>query len=260
MAKAILSLVFLIWLTQGCTCAPKVQPQNIGQREQVHTEQKFALTPQKLLATLSDFSYHSNLQLSLSNADRELQNNEQVTIRGAGERVHMSKKIDDAHFFEIMNEKDLFLVKNRHQDWRSGNSNKAQYQSLLTDGLNLLPWLIEQFSLESLLKKQQNSLEINNQPVPPQAPFVKLLKIPPKESSMTGRLELDPETGFLRSFSLTVNCTTGSDQLTVRATISLSKNTGHPLIMPSVNTEEPLSYPVNIATRFKNLMEQDHKQ
>lgn len=257
-------LIFLSLLLPSCDSCGRILSK--GQKNQEIIEKKavlFELTPELLARRASSgiYSYESRLSLTLNHNNRKLINNELVNISATPHRMYMSKKIDGSHFLEIINNSNNFFVKSRMGHWRSGDRNKAYYQDLVADALNVLSWLNEQCELQKLFVKKGKFLEITNKALPKNAPITTLLQSTPSESLINGRIEVDKE-NIPVSASFTISMSKSPEfEFKLELELSLAQNSSITIPeVPVLAHDETLLYPVNIATRFKNLFEAPAQQ
>ena len=254
-------MIFLPLFFQGCDSCARIFSK--GQKNQEVIEKKaaqFELTPELLAerARSGNYTYHSRLSFTLNNNGRKLINNELVNITAtpSPQRLYMSKKIDGSHFLEIINNSNHFFVKSRTGDWRSGDRNKAQLEALMADALNVLSWLNEQCALQKLFVRHGKFLEITNKALPQNAPIITLLQITPSESLINGRIEVDKENiPVLANFTISMS-KSPEFELKLELELSLAQNSSVSIPdLPVLAHDETLLYPVNIATRFKSLLD-----
>jgi hypothetical protein len=183
-------------------------------------------------------------------------NTEIVTIQARHQNLYMTKKIDDSHFFEILQDNTQLFVKNRTGPWRSGASNKAKYLDLIHEGFNSLSWLINQASLEQILATKKPRWNITNEPLPEQAPLRTL--IPDiKESLINAHIELESKQDSIKYADITINLSNTTTNIIIKLIINLSAHDAKNIPdTPTLAHEEGINIPVNIATRFKQLMDE----
>lgn len=265
--KAGTVLFALAFIGAGCGGCDEKAPSE-PEKELLGETSPYTLSAKKVLAQLQAFSYSHTFLVTLQKDDKQDVNVEKVNIKGSGGRIHLEKKIDDAHFFEIFNVDQRYFVKNRLGPWHQGSDNKPMYSRIIDESLNALPWLIEQFSLKSYLAKPASSNDkktiyiIENQHVSPDAPFLaSLFERAPNfkdnlQSQISGRLEVDTVTNIpvLSRFSIELM---QGDKKVIKLDVEtkLAQNYAKDTLdIPDVVDENPLLYPVNIAPRFNDLM------
>lgn len=244
----------------GCGgCGPKSQIYK--EQQQVLDGQEYKISSQKIFAHHDTFSYDHVLSMIFVNERGRDVTIEQVSINGAHNRVHLKKKIDDNHFFEVFNENQKFFVKNRLGPWRHGSDNKQMYTEIIDDSFNVISWIIEQFSLKQLLVRHESSSDLKTiyildaERVPADAPFLKNLA-EKWQSKIIARLEVDKksETPLYSRFSIEL---LDGDKKSIKldAESKLVHNASvSDLKTPSAIEDGPLLYPVNIASRFNDLI------
>jgi len=257
MKKATLTsigIIFCLVLFQGCGSCNFFSK---AQKDTIIIQKKaelFSLSPELLASR----SYRSRLTIILNNSDQKIINNELVNISATPQRLYMTKKIDDAHFLEIINDysSNTFFIKSRTGDWRSGDGNKSYYQELISDALNVLVWLNQEFMLDKLFVKRGSFFEINNQPVPNDAKIITLLPSTPTESVINSRIQVD-KNNIPVAANYTISMSNSSEfQLKLELELTLTQNTNLALPdLPKLSHDEALLYPVNIGTRFRKLID-----
>jgi hypothetical protein len=262
---ALLSMLGLNAGCGGCSAKKDLTGPKAGSDE----ADSYLLSEKMLFDGAKTFSYNHVISLTKLEQDRQAVTVERVDVVGDHGKLHLKKKIDDQHFFELWHENNDYLVKNRLGPWHSGMENKPMYASLIDDGLNALSWTLEQFSLKKLLTRQKDNgskmivFVIEDKTIPPDAPF--LVNMPHEAnfkaslSRVKARLEIDAATKLPISsrFSIEIG---SEDKKTIKleAEIMLAQNQlKEALTKPLVADSGPLLYPVNIAPRFIDLMKHE---
>jgi len=213
------------------------------------------------------FVYKSNLIISLNRGDDRQVSHEVIEIVGDNQKVLLKKKIDDHHFFEVFKNGDEFFVKSRLGKFRDGKSNKRMYRKILSDGLNMIPWVLDGFSLYEHLMPDSDDhapklvYRVKNMPVSQRSPFmIDLRKRAPmfhelKGSNIFGVIEFDKNSKLPMYARFEIKLFGVEDQwIKLDVDVDLTnKQVGKALEPPTLSGEEPIQYPVNIAPRFIEL-------
>ncbi len=199
----------------------------------------------KKLSSYSRFSFSSQLSLSLVAGLKQQVFSEQISLDVVNGLFRFSKKIDAAHYLEIISDGSRYAVKNRQGPWRDGRDNKAFLAEVIDDGLNLSSWLLDQCGIAS-------SAQINTQ-LSSDAAFIK--SMPPEAGIRDCKLKA---TISLEASELELNCAAndGSLQLSARTKL-LENNDLAEIALPDIIENEPLLYPVNIAPKLLDLLKQE---
>lgn len=262
--QAFLSCILMMMMSGCGSCIKPLH--KTSEKEFKATPLPFVIDHETIQKRAPNFSYQSDLVISVGHGQNVQENKETVTITSIKPYLLMTKKIDEFHFFELFRDQDRVFVKNLHGPWRKGGSDPTYYRELFADGMNLSAWLIEQFDLPSLWREEhrdgENIYVIDGKVLIDRAPFIKALvnKHPQfatiETSSLVGKLVFDSNTGLPLQGNLHI-VVTGQEaySLEIKANLGLSLTTALTrLEVPHVEEEEPVAAPVNVAPRFLDIV------
>lgn len=266
----VLLLMTLLVVACDRACQPQIDKTKSVKTQSVvsKTPSKFVLEPAALLQKAKMFSYRSELTITMSNGKDAKENKEVIEIMGESPRMAVKKRVDNYHFFEIFSDNDNYFVKSQNSPWRSGKDNKPLYQSMISDGLNTISWMVDQFSLYDRLLS--NTLEkgavttyfVKDAPISNNSAFVRntVNKLPAfatiEKSQIDCEISLDKKTDvpvFARCEAFIV----GANEHSIRVNATTTFDTralSQALVVPVVKNDEPIQVPVNIGPRFRELM------
>ncbi len=234
-------------------------------------EQKVALRPYEiepfsLFDWTKSFSYSSKLELVLGRADEQSASREFIEATGFNGQIHMTKKIDEAHYFEVFADNKSYLVKNREGEWRENKDNKPFVEALIKDGFNANDWFIEHLGLGEFLVKDErlsigkNFYVLEKAKIKFEAPFWKNLgKVSPeykelKNAAIRGSIEIDAKkVPLLSNFIIEAQLDNGH-WLKLSVETKLVPSANEVLAKPKAIKDGPLLYPINIVPKFNELM------
>jgi hypothetical protein len=148
----------IIWV-QGCNEPLRSE---VNDREKVLLR-PFEIEPSALFDWSKYFVFSSKVELTLGKTGEQSISREFIEAKGSDGQIHLSKKIDDAHYFEVFADEQNYFVKNREGEWRENRDNKPFVQALIKDGFNANDWVIEHLALaEFLLKDTKRSTTNKN--------------------------------------------------------------------------------------------------
>jgi hypothetical protein len=236
----------LLIFASGCNSCVKKEPTQSKAPEP--QKSAFIISPEVLI----NKSFSSHLTIKLSNAPKELINEEVITISSSGQKLFMTKKIDNSHFFELLSSNEKVFVKNRNGAWRLGNSNKNYYHEIINEGLNSLSWLLEQAQLKNLVKKDKR-WEIDDA-LSLSSPLVSLSPEDIIKAHAKGHIDMNGD--VLEKAQLTIELLSNSDfKVAINFDMHLDNKAS---VIPEIDENiqhESLLVPINIATRFKHFLD-----
>ncbi|HXW53092.1 MAG TPA: hypothetical protein VEL47_03195 [Myxococcota bacterium] len=265
MKKYLLTMLFAVIFLGGSSCFDKVANQN--RTKSVPTplaldRDFFVVDPDSLWERAPEFAYKSEMTLSIGEGERQKDNSEEIEVRAGGSGLLLSKKIDQFHFLQIFKDGDDFLIKHLNGPFKKASDNHDMYSKLLREGMNLTSWVVEQFGLSELSEKPAQVFAIKDGRCNSAAPFLQMMakkhsqfrKI--ENSTVQAKVVFDDQTRLPKSAHFDI-FVLGTEQhwLRLRATmvtdvVSKSLLTKRPILA----THSPIDVPVNVARRFKELV------
>jgi hypothetical protein len=260
-----LCLMLFISALFGCRGCNEPLRSEVNDREKVLLR-PFEIEPSALFDWSKYFVFSSKVELTLGKTGEQSISREFIEAKGSDGQIHLSKKIDDAHYFEVFADEQNYFVKNREGEWRENRDNKPFVQALIKDGFNANDWVIEHLALAEFLLKDtkrsttnKNIYVLQNAKIKPEAPFWQnLFQSSPdfkdlKEATITGFIETEARWPRVSSFTIEASLENGH-WLRLSTESTLTKSAPQPLIKPQAVKEGPLLYPVNIVPKFNELM------
>lgn len=262
-------LLFLLLIANCSSCFIMSPKKPVLDAKTSKILSRLVIDPAKISTMAPNFSYKSKLEILVGPKGETEKNRELIAIDVNAPRLLFFKKIDDAHFFSIMKNDDAIFIKNLEGPWRKGSDNKFFYQELIHDGFNLAAWLVDQFALDQSFTevegKHQGNFVIRNGVIKNDAPFIQQLAIKNPAFSKLVKSKLDASVIFDEqgdfpshaSFDISLNGEENS-LLRIKASMSIKLSAlDSDIEIPEIVDGGSLdAAPINIAPRFKDLVEQ----
>lgn len=260
-------VAFLLESCSGCMKSLPLKSETKAPSTANDAQGLYALNGTTIFSQANYFVYKSELSILTTDAVSTDQDWEHIEIIGAKPRILLKKSTDNQHFIEILKEHDNYFVRNGGKEFRKGSDNQPMYDALLDDGLNILSFMLGQFSLYSRISPEKTRqgkriFAIKPGPVSLTAPFVVSLvaKVPDfssMQSQVRGIIEVDDLTEIPTAGQFEI-ALVGQKQrgITMKASFTLDmKSSGTPIAMPIIRDDEPMNFPVDITRRFNENLE-----
>lgn len=264
-----MALIFTLMTLSACeSCSRLIPASNKLNIAQAGEARKIAL--EDIFSKTQDFQLLADLSIELSHNESTKKNQESIELLGKNGFAWLKKKSDEVHFFEIMKDaEEKFYVKSKVGAWRLANGNKSFYNGHFEDALNLLPWLMEEFSLKGVWEKRGKDLEVMELAMPfdPEAPFLTKIKARAEDfneisqSMVTAKMTKSIKSGLILDADIVISITSKDlRNFNLKATWQLDPNARLAAIaVPDLESDEQILYPVNVVSGFNELLREEKK-
>lgn len=242
-------LLLIILLLSGCTQKKAVQ---VEKTEVLSETDRFFINEQKL-KKLAHFTYGAKIEFTIGQGSNLKTSAESIEIVADEGRLLLKKSTDSSHFIELFKNGDSFLVKNQGQAWRREDS--PLYQKIMDESLNMVGWLTSQLAI----LESGNKLVVKDAQINKDAPMLKALAMKPeysviKSAKVSAVVSFDQKLAIPEEADFLVDILSEQGRfIKIKASMAL-KQVGVALVMPTATESLSPGVPVNLSSRFNQLM------